>query len=774
MNVVFVNPPIRLPEVFAHYPLFSSLGMLSNAAWLRNQGHEVRVVDAFTFHPGLRLRPDGAKVRHLGAEVQEVADETARVRASMPGPAVVIVGLTMFSEMNRLRENLVPQTARALRDRLPDDSLGLADLYVCGMNYFPFDPARVMGAIRECDWILVGEGEPTLPELVRRLERQEPLAGLPRLACRERDGGISWNPEAPEPMRDLDELPPPAFDLLDMERYFGVMADAVAADLVHEYHVPERLMPLMTSRSCPYRCNFCTNQVLELPWRAHSVGYVRALARELRSRWGAERLLFLDDNINVDAERFRALTQAMAEEGIAWDAVNGYRADRLDRETVRAIKAAGNTKITVSAESGDPELLREVIGKGLKLSAVVELARVCEEERIPLQVHYIVGVPGETKAQINKTLEFATMLFELHGAWPLLQHAIPFPGTRMFRDCEARGLFVAPPFEIPGELLEVQSILRTPEFEPGEVIRMKRNAQHLHAAMQSLAYLDLGTGCELDAEACHCIPGPRDAPPPSLDLLRTSLERSRFLGAVELLLGGGEPTLREDLPEVVALGKELGFQRITVITHAHALADAALTRRLVEAGVNGLVVEVMGGSAAVHDAVAGRKGAFARMIAGVSRAQKEGIRRIDVSIPVTRTNIDELPAAVGVALRMNPAAIHLAYPEPASRAARQGKVVPWAEAKDRVAGALDVSRRVSVQGIPLCLLPDRPGAITPSPPWLMQRLRREKAKLPVCRDCVGFILCGGPFREEHDRVYGMHGEVRVLVRRSASRQDSSA
>ena len=186
-----------------------------------------------------------------------------------------------------------------------------------------------------------------------------------------------------------------------------------------------------------------------------------------------------------------------------------------------------------------------------------------------------------------------------------------------------------------------------------------------------------------------------------------------------------------------------------------------------EAWMNGLV-------AAVHDAVAGRKGAFARMIAGVSRAQKEGIRRIDVSIPVTRTNIDELPAAVGVALRMNPAAIHLAYPEPASRAARQGKVVPWAEAKDRVAGALDVSRRVSVQGIPLCLLPDRPGAITPSPPWLMQRLRREKAKLPVCRDCVGFILCGGPFREEHDRVYGMHGEVRVLVRRSASRQDSSA
>ena len=121
--------------------------------------------------------------------------------------------------------------------------------------------------------------------------------------------------------------------------------------------------------------------------------------------------MLLDDNINAESTRFPKLVAALAEEGVPWDAVNGFRADRLDRQTIRGIAAAGNTKITVSAESGDPLVLRRSIKKGLKLSSVVKVAKLCEEEGIPLQVHYILGVPGETKAQVNKTLELATELF---------------------------------------------------------------------------------------------------------------------------------------------------------------------------------------------------------------------------------------------------------------------------------------------------------------------------------------------------------------------------
>jgi MoaA/NifB/PqqE/SkfB family radical SAM enzyme len=757
MNVLFVNPPIRLPRVFAHYPMFSTLGMLSNAAWVRERGHAVRVVDAFTHSERLGIRPDGGSFRHVGAEVDELAEAARAVAGEMREPLAVVVALTMFSDMNRMSENLVGPAVSALRLALPRASIGLADLYVCGMNYFPYPVEATLGAIQEADWLLVGEAEPTLPELLHRLERGVSLAGLPRCAWRDRArGSLEHDAAAPEPIESLDALPPPAFDLLDMDRYFATLADAIRADLVHEYHVPERQVPLMTSRSCPFRCNFCTNQVLGLPWRAHSVEYVRRVVADLRARWAVDRFLFLDDNINVEQERFRALVRGLAEDGVPWDAVNGFRADRLDRETIRAIKAAGNTKVTVSAESGDPELLRSTIRKGLKLSSVVQVARICAEEWIPLQVHYIVGIPGETKAQINKTLELATMLFEEHGAWPLLQHAIPFPGTRLFRDCEQKGYFVAPPFEIPGDVLELESVLRTEEFEPGEVVRMKRNAQHLHAAIQALVHLEVQARCDQGCLACHCGPrGEGQEPEPGREPLRERMRWARFLGGRELVLGGGEPTLREDLAEIVSEARALGFERVGLVTHAQHLADAAIAARLL-AGVDRLVVDLHAARAAEHDAVVGSDGAFARTVEGLRQAMRIGVRTVEIAAAVTRRNLAALPALVRFAWALRLQGVHLVIPRPGTRAARERLVPAWPEARGVLLEATGQARRgfATIQGAPLCLVPERPGTVRPSPPWVLRASRPDKAKPEVCKGCVAYVLCGGPYRPEHDGAYG--------------------
>lgn len=753
MNIVLVNPPIRLPDAFAHYPMFSTLGLLSNAAWLRQRGHHVEVVDAFTLVPELVIRREHDGFRHVGAEVRDVVSEVVgRVRDTQKDTAIV-VALTMFSDMNRLRENLVPQTVQGLRNELPEVSIGMADLYVCGMNYFPFDVQDVMRAIPAADWLLVGEGEPTLPDLLDRLTTGKPLDGVPRLAFRQ-GNATTYDPTPPVPIDDLDSLPFPAFDLLDLDNFFSTQADAIRADLVHEYHVVERQLPMMTSRSCPYRCHFCTNQVLGLPWRAHSVDYIRNAVRTFREQYGIDRLLLLDDNINVDEKRFRALVMALAEEGVPWDAVNGYRADRLDRDMVKAIKAAGNTKVTVSAESGDPALLKKVIRKGLKLSSVVNLARVCESERIPLQVHYIVGVPGETKTQINQTLEFATVLFHEHGAWPLLQHAIPFPGTQLFRECEEKGYFVAPPFEIPGSILEVESIIRTPAFEPGEVIRMKRNAQHLHASMQALAYVPVENRCDSNCLACHCNANEGEAP--SRETIRSRLERALFLGARELFLGGGEPTLRGDLYEVVAEAREMGFSRVVLVSNAHGLANPTRVERLSEAGVDGLAVDLFAPTADLHDGVARMQGAFTLAMTGIRNAVQAGWS-LDVSIPALRSNLGMLDKTATLARRLGARSVHLQVPPPESAAAREGEVVRWREMLPALLGAVAKGGRgiVGVQGAPLCLLPNKPGILRPLPPWRLQASRASKVKHPICQECVAYILCGGFFRSEYEPIYGM-------------------
>lgn len=759
MRVILVNPPIRLPGAFAHYPMFSTLGLLTNAGWLREQGHDVEVVDAFTSLPKLNIRHDGDEgFRHIGAELDDLVKAVVDRTERGAGRPCIVIAVTMFSDMNRPDENLVKQTVAAIADAVPESNVGLADLYTCGMNYFPFDPARALTEIPGADWILLGEAEPTLPELLRRLGERVSIAGLPRLAWREKEV-VTFNPSPPEPLAELDQLPLPAFDLLDMDSYFSVLADAIEADLVHEYHVVERQLPLMTSRSCPFRCNFCTNQVLGLPWRAHSVEYLRRAVRELRERYDADRFLLLDDNINVDRDRFRELVRMLAEEGVAWDAVNGYRADRLDREMVRAIKAAGNTKITVSAESGDPKLLKKVIRKGLKLSAVIKLAEICMEERIPLQIHYIVGVPGETKAQINKTLEFATELFDRHGAWPLLQHAIPFPGTRLYAQCESEGWFIAPPEQISGAVLEVESIIRTPDLDPVEVIAMKRAAQHLHAAMQSLVLLAVETRCDCDCLACHCHSSDDEAPP-SREKLRAKMERARFLGGEELFISGGEPTLRTDLPDIIVEARELGFHRISLVTNAHGLASKERAKKLLSVGIDRLVVDLLGHNAEIHDAVARCKGAFNWTLAGIRRAMKLGCSEIEVNIPITKTNLTALPATVKLAERLGLRGAHLQLPQPDSAALAGGQIPLWKEAEPHLVRALAAASRgfATIQGAPLCLWPDRPGALAPLPHWALARARRHRVNRDRCRLCVMYLLCGGFFRPEFEEVYGVLAE----------------
>jgi len=783
VKVVLVNPPIRLPGAFAHYPMFSTLGLLTNAAWLRAQGIDVAVVDAFTTTPRLNIRMDGEEgFRHIGVELDVLVERVVEAVGDASEDACVVVAVTMFSDMNRPQENLVPPTVAAIAEALPDANLGLADLYTCGMNYFPFDPLRALDAMPGADWILLGEAEPTLPALVRRLEANEAISALPRLARRDGDGALEYNAKAPDPIDDLDHLPLPAFDLLDMDSYFTVLADAIDADLVHEYHVVERQLPLMTSRSCPFRCNFCTNQVLGLPWRAHSVDYLRETVRELRDRYQVDRFLLLDDNINVDRDRFRELVRMLADEGVAWDAVNGYRADRLDREMVRAIKAAGNTKITVSAESGDPKLLKKVIKKGLKLSAVIELAKICMEERIPLQVHYILGVPGESKVQLNKTLEFATELFARHGAWPLLQHAIPFPGTRLYAQCEEEGWFIAPPEEISGAVLEVDSIIRTPELEPGDVIDMKHAAQHLHAAMQSLVMLEVETECDCDCVACHCTKthghedergrtgtnrdtgtdtdSARSQNKVSRSGLRAAMERARFLGGRELFLSGGEPTLREDLSEIALEARELGFERIGLVTNAHGLTNEKRAKRLLDAGIDRFVVDLFGPSAEVHDAVARRKGAFKFTLGGIRQVMKLGCSEIEANLPITTINLESLAATVALAQRLGIRRAHLQLPQPDGPALEEGCIPAWKVAEPHLVRALAAASRdfVSIQGAPLCLWPDRPGALAPLPHWALARARPYRVKHDLCRKCVMYLLCGGFFRPELDEVYQMTTE----------------
>ncbi|MBM4373387.1 MAG: hypothetical protein FJ098_17145, partial [Deltaproteobacteria bacterium] len=327
-RVLFVSPPIQLPRVYAHYPMSSNLGMLYHAALLEREGMEVALLDAFFTGPHLNVRPVRGELRHVGAELGELRALLAAHR-----PDVVVIVLTMYSDVHRLNETYVGELAAMARELHPGAAILAADCYVCGINYLSYDPVRLLEQVPALDGVVVGEGDHRLAEAVRRAAARAPLEGLPQLAWRTPEG-LRWDPTRAPALRALDDLPRPAFHLLDMDHYFSCLADAIRQDLVHEYHEPERILPLMTSRGCNFSCSFCTQQVLGMPWRAYSVACLRETILFFRERYRVERFFFLDNNINVNARRFAELASFLAEEGIPWDAVNGFRADYLDREAL--------------------------------------------------------------------------------------------------------------------------------------------------------------------------------------------------------------------------------------------------------------------------------------------------------------------------------------------------------------------------------------------------------------------------------------------------------
>lgn len=751
MNILFVSPPIKLPRIFAHYPMFSNIGMLTNAALARARGHKVSVLDAFYLHPRLNYRPIANGLFHVGAEVDDIEREMKRREAD-----VVIIVITMFSDVYKLGETFVKEIAEAAARAHPGAHVMAADCYVCGMNYFPYDPKKLLTQVRRLDSVVSGEADHKLIAALARIAKGEGLRGIAQTAHRE-SGRIVVNAGAYPPVEDLDELPYPAYDLLNMANYHSALEDAVRLDLVHEYHAPERFLAVMTSRGCKYSCRFCTQQVLGMPWRGHSAGYLKKMVSRFRKLFGVERFFFLDNNINMDAGRFRQLAGFLAARNIAWDAVNGFRADHLTPEDIGRIKRAGNTKLTVSAESGDPQVLSGIVDKRLDLKSVIQVAKECRAVGLPSQVHYIIGMPGEDKKQMNRTLEFAQMLYEMHGAWPLLQHAIPFRGTALYRSCEKNGYFAEHPDKLMGWALEQRPVIRTGRFSPRDVMRMKELFRHVLEALDTVCVLRLGLPCNnscLHCEVSDLLGGGNAGARRLLSLLRERKQR----GARDLLILGGEPTLEPDLlMKLAAAGRAAGYVRRILATNARMFVYKKLAEEAVESGINQISTSINSFRPALHDAVTRVPGSFAQTVAGIRNLRAAGIKHLDVSIRLTAENLPSLVPTIRFLKDMGLRSVRLRFPVPLGKvASNPALIVPFDAARPVVIEALSgfTDMDIAVQGMPFCLMPAGfQDKLAPPPAFDLGRTRPLKSKPERCLRCADYIACLGFYRQEYERYY---------------------
>ncbi|HLQ37381.1 MAG TPA: radical SAM protein, partial [Planctomycetota bacterium] len=296
----------------------------------------------------------------------------------------------------------------------------------------PYPTAEPAGW-RDCphiDYAVLGEGDEVFPELVRRIVAGEPPAGLQGVVGR--SGATAF--ATAKPVADLDALPFPAWDLIDLRRYSDRRYRNQTGLPAHRLYTA-----ISTSRGCPYRCSYC-HDVHGKRFRASSPARVLAEIADA-VRFGVREIHFVDDIFNFDLPRaqtiFAGIRAAHPRLRLAFP--NGLRADRLDQEFAVAAARAGTWYAAVAVETASPRVQRQ-IRKHLQLDKVQQAIRWLEGAGIRTRSFVMLGFPGETEAEMEATIRY---VIDSDTSEASFFNVVPYRGSHLHDLAEAMAPGVA-------------------------------------------------------------------------------------------------------------------------------------------------------------------------------------------------------------------------------------------------------------------------------------------------------------------------------------------
>jgi radical SAM superfamily enzyme YgiQ (UPF0313 family) len=247
------------------------------------------------------------------------------------------------------------------------------------------------------DYVIVGEGEIALTQLLDALEEgKEP--GIIQGLWLSRDDLIQ--PNIPAKVPDVESLPRPAYDLLDLEKYFK---------LDSPWHFPKspRAVQFITSRGCPYQCSYC-HTIHGKKYRGLSPSKVLDEMEYLVRTFGVKEFMMVDDIFNFDLERAKEICRGIIARGlnISMQFPNGVRGDRFDEELVSLMKQAGTHYMAIAIETVSDSYQR-LIRKNLKIDNALQTIRWVRKYKMEVCGFFMIGFPGETLEDVNRTIDFA-------------------------------------------------------------------------------------------------------------------------------------------------------------------------------------------------------------------------------------------------------------------------------------------------------------------------------------------------------------------------------
>lgn len=323
---------------------------------------------------------------------------------------------------------------------------------LAGGAHVTFEDTNALVECPEIDVVIRGEGEVTMDTLLKAIENKQRLADLKGITYR-RGSHVTRTPDMPY-VQDLDRLPFPAYDLLDLPKYFAGNFPWAT---------------IITSRGCPYKCVFCSSsRIVGKRWRGRSPNNVVEEVKMLEQEYRVREIEFLDDLFTFDKERVREFCRLLVSVGTSFGWTCSTRADIMARfpHMARWLRSAGCHTVYIGAESGSQRILN-IMRKGISVDDIVRSVRILKREGLGVILSFVIGTPSETKQEIDATIDLACRLDP-----DLAQFTVctPYPGTPLFDEARRNGWLVSgnwsrysvldPVMQLPGfEKRDIKSFL---------------------------------------------------------------------------------------------------------------------------------------------------------------------------------------------------------------------------------------------------------------------------------------------------------------------------
>ena len=458
MKVLFIHPPVRVD----HEPVDMPQGLMMLASITMNEGHQTALMDLNVYRP----IPSYYEIaEQMGAENWDI---------------IAVGGLSsMYKEIKKILK-----IARKLHPNA---------LIVCGGGFITYMPDKIMRMCPEIDIAGIGEGEYTFRDILRTYEKNNGewrgkkgiWNDVKGICFREEQKMIFTEPRPLIP--NLDELPYPAFELIDIDEYFKYSG----ALWFNGSWKSKRRVNMVTERGCPRQCTFCTHNGMNR-WdqvallgkerlkqldeeagfqavvRQYSPKYVVGLAKYLYEKYKIDYVCLLDENQTANPKHVHQLCDLWIKEGLNKKIQLGTGGDApsIKPEIVKHMKEAGFSFISIGGESNSDKVLKEDIQKGVTAEHNQQAVDILKEGGISPVMTFMVGNPHEDINDVLETVEF----FKKNNAIIDPFICTPYTGTKIFMDYQD---FILEQYD---ERLSLIKKSPNPEISPEQIQKWKDEA----------------------------------------------------------------------------------------------------------------------------------------------------------------------------------------------------------------------------------------------------------------------------------------------------------